>query len=248
MIVIPAVDLLGGRTVRLRRGRRDEATEYGDPVEAARRWAEAGAARLHVVDLDGAFRAPGAGPGPNADAIRRVVAAAKEAGAEVEVAGGLRTPETVAAALAAGAAYAIVGTLAIENPDAAAACLVAHPGRVYVAVDAAGGVALGRGWTGGPVAEPLDLASWAETHGARGVVFTSIERDGTLEGPNLGALQRVLDAVSCRVVASGGVASLADVEAIRRLADEAPHLEGLIVGRAIYEGRLDLADAIRAAA
>lgn len=243
MIVVPAVDLLGGRAVRLVRGRREEATDYGDPLEAARRWAAAGATRLHVVDLDGAFGEGAAAA--NAAAIRRISA---EAGVPVEVAGGLKSAAAVAAALDGGAAFAVVGTMAIERPDEAARAMAAHPGRVYVAVDAAGGRAVGRGWAGGAGAtrDPLDLARWAAAAGARGVVFTAVERDGTLEGVDLDAVRRMLDAVACPVIASGGVASLADVEALAAL--RAPNLEGVIVGKALYEGRLDLAAAVRTAA
>jgi len=235
---LPAIDLRGGHVVRLSEGDFDRETVYGtDPAAAARRFAAAGARWIHVVDLDGARD----GARRQTDAITAIVAAA---GGEVacEVAGGLRDEEAVAAVMDAGAARAVVGTAALRDPDFVVR-LVARFGadRIAIALDIRDGMAVGQGWVPGAMGIPAEAALvdlWER--GARTFVVTAIERDGLLGGPNLELLRRMVELQQGDVIASAGVSSLADIEAVRALG-----CSGAIVGRAIYEGRLDVAEAVR---
>jgi phosphoribosylformimino-5-aminoimidazole carboxamide ribotide isomerase len=236
--LLPAIDLRSGKVVRLAEGDFARETVYGvDPVEVALAFVAAGARWIHVVDLDGARD----GERRQTEVVARVVAAVGE-GIACEVAGGLRDEDAVAAALDAGAARAVIGTAALADP-AFVARLVARFGaeRVAIALDVREGVAVGRGWVRGapgvPVREALTALS---DSGARIFILTAIERDGLLTGPNLDLLGRMVALDRGAIIASAGVSSLADISAVRALG-----CSGAVVGRAIYEGRVDLAEAVR---
>ena len=236
MILYPAIDIRGGAAVRLLQGDYEQETTYdADPVDAATRWAGEGAEFLHVVDLDGAR----AGTPQNLDAVRRVAAAVD---CPIQVGGGLRRSDSVAAALDAGAERVVVGTAALRDPGFLDATLEAHGERVVVSVDARGGKVSLAGWT---ESSDIDAATAVAELGKRGVarfLCTAIEVDGTMEGPDLPGLERIATATSAEVIASGGVGELAHLRALAEIA--APNLEGAIVGRALYESRFTVAGAI----
>jgi phosphoribosylformimino-5-aminoimidazole carboxamide ribotide isomerase len=237
VIVIPAIDLRGGRCVRLREGRADAETVFGDdPVAMARRWVGLGATRLHVVDLDGAFD----GQPRQTALVAAIVAAARPA--EVEVGGGLRDLSAVASALATGARYAVLGTRAALDPAFLEAATGAHPGRIIVAVDARGDRVVVRGWTETAERTVHEVAQHAARAGAAAVLYTDVSRDGTEEGPNVDTTAALARAVSVPILASGGVAQLDD---LRRLA-AIPGVAGTVVGRALYTGAVDLPRALAA--
>jgi phosphoribosylformimino-5-aminoimidazole carboxamide ribotide isomerase len=231
--VIPAVDVLGGRCVRLFKGDYQTATTYSeDPVEAARSHAAAGAKRLHVVDLDAAR-----GGGDNRAVVERMVAGA---GVEVEVAGGVRTEADVAAWLESGAAAVVMGTTAILDPEAFAAIAARHPGKVLAALDLAGERPAVKGWAeAAAVRVEALLGAWNELPLA-GVILTCVDRDGTLQGPDLAALRLVTGVSRHPVVYGGGRGSLEDVRSVGRAG-----AAGVILGKALYEGRIDLAAALQ---
>lgn len=237
--VIPAIDLRGGRVVRLRHGDFDRQTTYEmDPVEAAEAFVAAGASWLHVVDLDAARDEASR----NDAAIRRIVDGVGER-IRIEVAGGLRQPERVAAAIKLGVARVVIGTAAIEDPSFVGR-LVTEYGRdrVVVALDVRDGMAVGHGWRdGGPGVEVTRALGRLADQGVDLFEVTSIERDGTLEGPNLPALRRLVALDRGSVVASGGIASVDDLLAVR-----AAGCVAAIVGRALYEGQISLREAITA--
>ncbi len=237
--LLPAIDLRGGRVVRLVRGRFDRETVYGDdPQAVARAFVGAGARWLHVVDLDGA-RDPRNRQG---DVVAGIVAAVGEA-ARVEVAGGLRDEEAVAAALRAGAARAVVGTAALADPGFAGRLIRTHgQDRIAVALDVRDGLAVGHGWQAGAAGTPvLDALARLADAGVTLFEVTAIDRDGTLGGPDLGLLGRLVAAGRGTIIASAGIASAADLVAVRDVG-----CGGAILGRALYEGRLSLAEALRA--
>jgi phosphoribosylformimino-5-aminoimidazole carboxamide ribotide isomerase len=239
--LLPAIDLRGGQVVRLSEGDFDRETVYGtDPAEVARGFVAAGARWIHVVDLDGARD----GSRRQTEAVSRIVAAAGK-GIACEVAGGLRDEEAVAAVLGAGAVRAIVGTAALWNPDFAAR-LIARFGaeRIAIALDVREGMAIGQGWVPGASGVPVgDALAALSDRGARTFIVTAIERDGLLAGPNLDLLGRMVELGRGEIIASAGVSSLADIAAVRSIG-----CVGAVVGRAIYEGRLDLAEAVGLAA
>ena len=236
--LLPAIDLRGGKVVRLSEGDFARETIYGtDPAQVARRFAAAGARWIHVVDLDGARD----GARRQTEVVARIVAAVGESVA-CEVAGGLRDEGAVGAVLDAGAARAVVGTAALRDP-AFVERLVARFGakRIAVSLDVRGGLAVGQGWVPGTPGVPVEEALTAlADRGARTFVVTAIERDGLLTGPNLDLLGRMVALNRGDIIASAGVSSLAEIAAVRTLG-----CAGAIVGRAIYEGRIDLADAVR---
>jgi phosphoribosylformimino-5-aminoimidazole carboxamide ribotide isomerase len=237
--LLPAIDLRGGQVVRLSEGDFGRETVYGnDPAEVARGFAATGARWIHVVDLDGARD----GARRQTGAVERIVAAAGERVA-CEVAGGLRDEEAVAAVLDAGAARAVVGTAALGDP-ALVARLIDRFGaeRIAVALDVRDGLAVGQGWVPGASGLPAEeaLATLSE-RGARTFIVTAIERDGLLGGPNLELLGRMVGLGRGEIVASAGMSSLEDIAAVRSIG-----CVGAVIGRAIYEGRLDLAEAVRA--
>jgi phosphoribosylformimino-5-aminoimidazole carboxamide ribotide isomerase len=235
MILLPAVDILEGKAVRLSRGEFDQKTVYdADPLDAARRWVAGGARSLHVVDLDGAR----SGAPVNLEQVRRITA---ELPVPVQVGGGLRTIQAVGDAVAAGAARVLLGTAAYTDIDFLDTAVAEFGDRVVVSVDAREGRLAGAGWT-----EQTDIPIEAVIRqlGARGVrrfVYSSIDRDGMLQGPDLAGARRVAEAVRGSYVYSGGVASLEDLRTLVELRQV--NLGGVIVGKALYEGKFSVADA-----
>lgn len=239
MIILPAIDLKDGRCVRLRQGRADEATVYGDdPVAMARHWLGLGARHLHVVDLDGAF----AGRPVHTDVIRRIVAAV---GIPVEVGGGLRTDDDVAELLGAGVSQAILGTRALADQVALARMVARWGERIAVGIDARDGFVQVKGWVETTRTRAIDLARQVEGLGVGTIIYTDTATDGMLAGPNTGAMDQMCRAVHCRVVASGGISAAEHVRQLVRLGH--PNLHGAIVGKALYEDQTTLPELLAAA-
>jgi phosphoribosylformimino-5-aminoimidazole carboxamide ribotide isomerase len=232
--VIPAIDLQGGRCVRLVQGDFDRATVYGDdPPGIARRWQAAGASRIHVVDLDGAKAG-----GPRQLGVVREIAAAVSV--PVQLGGGMRTLQDVEAALAAGVDRIVIGTRAIEDPGFVDRALARYGEKVGVGIDAKDGRVAVRGWVDVSDVDALDLARSMAGRGVKTIVYTDIARDGMLIGPNVEAMRRMAEAVpGVSVIASGGVGALGDILDLARTGTA-----GVIVGKAIYAGNVDLAEAI----
>lgn len=237
MVVLPAIDLRGGRCVRLLQGRAEAETVYSDdPAAMAAAFRQAGAAWVHVVDLDGAFK----GEPANAAAVRAIVGA----GMQVELGGGLRDAATVARVLAEGVSRAVIGTRAAEDPEFIARLVCAHGDRIAVGIDARDGKVAVKGWVETTALSALGLARQMEQAGVRTLIYTDIATDGMLTGPNLPALEAMLTAVKCDVIASGGVATLQHIEVLAALAKRHRNLSGVITGKAIYERTLDLGAAL----
>jgi phosphoribosylformimino-5-aminoimidazole carboxamide ribotide isomerase len=238
VILYPAIDIRGGRAVRLLQGDYDRETAYdADPVDAARRWAEEGAHFLHVVDLEGAK----AGEPRNLDNVRRIAAAVD---CPIQVGGGLRTAAAVAAVLDAGAERVVIGTAALRDPEFLDTVLSAHDERVVVSVDARDGKVSLSGWTETSDADVADAVADLTKRGAKRFLCTAIEVDGTMEGPATSELNRIAAATGAQVIASGGVGNLSHLEQLAH--ESAPNIEGAIVGRALYEHRFTVAEAIAA--
>jgi phosphoribosylformimino-5-aminoimidazole carboxamide ribotide isomerase len=236
MHIIPAIDLKGGKCVRLRQGKDDATTEYSaDPVGIAREWFAQGAHRLHLVNLDGAFgRASG-----HLDILRGITALVHP---PVQYGGGLRSVDAVEEAFEAGAAKVVLGTVALENPALLKEMMqVREPGRVIVAVDAVKGYVATRGWTSVSSVPAIDLVRRLLDDGVREVLYTDVARDGMLTGPDLSTLEQ-LASTGMNVIASGGVASVDDVQAL--LALNNPNISGVIIGKALYERRVSLPELI----
>lgn len=241
MILYPAIDILDGRAVRLLKGDYDRETRYfDDPADAAREWQAGGAPIIHVVDLDGAK----AGRPVNLDVIGRIAAAVE---CPIQVGGGIRDPAAAGSILDAGASRVVVGTAAMRDPDFLDALIAERDAsRVVVSIDARGGKVSLAGWTESSGVDVAEAATELTRRGVTRFLFTPIEVDGTLEGPNLPELARVAGATTASVIASGGVG---DLDHLRRLAAEAPsNVEGVIVGRALYEGKFTVPEAIAALA
>ncbi|MFB6136180.1 MAG: 1-(5-phosphoribosyl)-5-[(5-phosphoribosylamino)methylideneamino]imidazole-4-carboxamide isomerase [Halobacteriaceae archaeon] len=234
--VIPAVDVQGGEVVQLVAGERGTGKRYGDPVEAARRWVEAGAETLHLVDLDGAFE----GERENAPAVEAVVEAVDAA---IQVGGGIRTAADARSLLDLGVDRVILGTAAVEDPDIVAEVSETHPGSVMVGLDAKGGEVVVSGWTEGTGLDPAAAAGRYEDLGAGAVLFTDVDVEGRRAGVRTDEVARVVEAVDIPVVASGGVATVEDVVALREAGAAA-----VVVGTALYEGAFTLAEAQAAVA
>jgi phosphoribosylformimino-5-aminoimidazole carboxamide ribotide isomerase len=235
----PAIDLKGGQVVRLKRGEMDQATIYADdPAAQARRFIEAGFSWVHMVDLDGAF----AGKPANAAAVRAIIAAVP--GAKLQLGGGIRTMDTAEAWLAAGVSRIILGSAAVKDPDFARAACRAFPGRVALGIDARDGMVATEGWAETSDVSATDLARRFEDAGAAAVIYTDIARDGMLSGVNVAATAALARAVRLPVIASGGVAGVEDITALR---DAAVGIEGVILGRALYDGRIEPKLALAAA-
>jgi phosphoribosylformimino-5-aminoimidazole carboxamide ribotide isomerase len=240
LTLYPAIDLKAGQVVRLQRGEMAQATIYGsDPAAQAQAWAAAGFGWLHVVDLDGAF----AGKPANAEAVRAILAAIP--GLPVQLGGGIRSMATVEAWLEAGVRRVIIGSAALKDPDFTRAACRAFPGRVALGIDARGGMVATEGWAEVSSMPALDLARAFEDAGAAAIIYTDIDRDGMLGGVNVAATLALAQAVRVPVIASGGVAGLADIEALAKVAGQG--IEGVIIGRALYNGRIDPAAALAAA-
>ena len=239
LILLPAIDLQNGRCVRLRQGNPDDATVYSDdPVAMAKRWADAGATWLHVVDLDGAFR----GEPVHADLIRHMV---KAAGIPVEVGGGLRTDDDLQHLIDHGVARVIVGTRALADIRVLEGMVNRFGEQFAVGIDARDGMVQVRGWAETSAITALELADRADRAGVQTLIDTDTARDGMLGGVNVPAVEGMCRAVSCNVIASGGVSSVDDVRRLRSIG--CANLQGAIVGKALYEGTVDLGDMIRAA-
>ncbi len=240
MQLIPAIDLKDGKCVRLRQGRMvDETVFSDDPLAVADRWVEAGARRLHLVDLDGAL----AGFPVNADLIGRIAEA--HPGIEVQVGGGLRSFEVIQTYLDVGVNYVIIGTQAVRTPSFVDDACLEFPGRIMVGLDAREGRVATDGWESVSTLTASDLARRFEDAGVDSIVFTDIGRDGMMRGSNVEATAELARAIDIPVIASGGVTGLDDVRELCQVADSG--ISGAIVGRALYEGSIDLAEAQRLA-
>ncbi|HET9078633.1 MAG TPA: 1-(5-phosphoribosyl)-5-[(5-phosphoribosylamino)methylideneamino]imidazole-4-carboxamide isomerase [Acidimicrobiales bacterium] len=239
MDLYPAIDLRGGRCVRLVEGDFGRETVYGDdPVAVAETFAAAGARWIHVVDLDAART----GEAANRPAVARIAAAVAAAGVRVQTGGGVRSIDDAAQLIDAGVARVVIGTAAVENPDLVAEAAARWPGRVAVGLDHRGGEVRLRGWTEGAGVQVAELVPRAVAAGASAVIVTDISRDGRLAGPDVEGLVALVGVTAAPVIASGGVGSLDDVVALAAV----PGLVGIIAGRAIYEGRLDVGRALQA--
>ena len=239
MLIIPAIDLKDGRCVRLTQGRKlDMKTYEGDPVEMAKEFEMAGAQMLHVVDLDGAFRIQGS---PNRNIVRRIIAAVK---IPVEFGGGMSSKNDVREMIDAGANRVVVGSLAAESPETLRELAQAFGSQICVGIDARAGSVSIRGWEKQAQISALDLACRVAVDGVERIIYTDISRDGMLTGPNIEQTVAVARASGLRVTASGGVSSLEDIRRLQK-ADE-PLIDSVIIGKALYEGRFSLEDAIGA--
>ncbi len=240
MILYPAIDIRGGQAVRLLQGDYERETAYdADPVDAARRWAGEGAEYLHVVDLDGAK----AGAPRNLETVRQIAAAVE---CPIQVGGGLRDAASVDAVLAAGVERVVIGTAALGDPEFLDAVLAEHGDRIVVSVDARGGKVSLSGWT---EATGRDVAETVLELSERGVprfLCTEIDVDGTMKGPALDELKRIAATADAPVIASGGVGDLSDLQAIALAGETSSNLEGAIVGRALYERKFTVTEAIAA--
>jgi phosphoribosylformimino-5-aminoimidazole carboxamide ribotide isomerase len=238
VILYPAIDIRGGKAVRLLQGDYERETAYdSDPVDAAKRWADEGAEFLHVVDLDGAK----AGEPQNLESVRRIAAAVD---CPIQVGGGLRDPGSVGLMLDAGAERVVIGTAALRDPEFLTGMLEQYSYRVVVSVDARGGSVSLSGWTEATGRDVAETVAELSERGVERFLCTEIDVDGTMEGPAIGELSRIAAATEAQVIASGGVGDLADLEALARM--EAPNVEGAIVGRALYERRFTVAQGIAA--
>jgi phosphoribosylformimino-5-aminoimidazole carboxamide ribotide isomerase len=235
LILYPAIDIRGGRAVRLIQGDYEREQSYdADPAVAARRWSDAGARWLHVVDLDGAR----AGEPVNLAHVRRIVAAV---GVPVQLGGGLRDSKKVEEAFSSGAERVVLGTAAVRDPEMAGAIASAHGDRVVVSVDARSGRVAAEGWTESSELRTVDVVAALSEQGVRRFVYTPVEVDGLMEGPDLESLGEVAAATDGEVIYSGGVGSLDDLRALASLGVD--NLGGVIVGRALYEGRFSVGEA-----
>jgi phosphoribosylformimino-5-aminoimidazole carboxamide ribotide isomerase len=233
-LIYPAIDLRGGKVVRLRQGVAQAETVYSDdPIAIARRWEEEGARFLHVVDLDGAFD----GVPRNWDSVRAILAAVQ---IPVQLGGGLRTRAQIEDAMKMGITRVVVGTKACESPEFVANLVSDFGVHVAVGIDARDGFVAVKGWTQRTELPAIDFAQQIDRLGVHHVIFTDIATDGTLTGPNYLAIDAVCAAINCFVIASGGVAGIDDVRRLQRIAELRPNLTGVIIGKALYDGRIDL--------
>jgi phosphoribosylformimino-5-aminoimidazole carboxamide ribotide isomerase len=236
MLIIPAIDLLEGKAVRLSKGLREEATVYSDhPVELIAGFVSQGARRVHVVDLDGAF----AGSRQHSEIVARICA---ECSVPVEVGGGIRDAEALARCFADGASFAVLGTAAIKSPEFVQAACEQHPGQVIVAVDAKDGMVAVEGWVETSDVSAAELGLRAASWGAYALLYTDVSRDGTHIGPNVAATRELASACSIPVIASGGIGSLDHIRELR-----AAGIEMAVCGRALYDEHFTLAEAIEVA-
>ena len=240
MIIFPAIDLSRGKCVRLIQGRRNDETVYGDdPSRIAEKWQAAGAAWLHLVDLDGAFE----GGSKNVSAIKSILAAIK---IPAQLGGGIRTLDDIDRLLQLGLARVILGTVAVEKPSIVyEAVKLFGSGRIAVGIDARNGKVSVRGWTEDTAVTAKDLGKKMSTEGIKTFIYTDIARDGMLKGPNIPALKEFSEATGGGVIASGGIATLDDITAIAQLKNSG--VIGMITGKALYENKFSLEDAIQAA-
>lgn len=236
MLLIPAIDLKDGHCVRLRQGRMEDVTVFSeDPVAMAGRWVEAGAKRLHLVDLNGAF----AGKPVNAQVIRRIANAFPDL--PIQVGGGIRDADTVDAYLNAGVSFVIIGTKAVKEPHFVKTLCLEYAGHIIVGLDAKNGKVAMDGWSKLSRHDVIDMARVLEGDGVEAIVYTDIGRDGMMQGVNVEATAAVARAITIPVIASGGISHLDDLRALCKVQEEG--IMGAIIGRALYEGDIDLAAA-----
>ncbi|MEN8176161.1 MAG: 1-(5-phosphoribosyl)-5-[(5-phosphoribosylamino)methylideneamino]imidazole-4-carboxamide isomerase [Pseudomonadota bacterium] len=241
MELIPAIDLKDGKCVRLRQGRMEDDTVFSDdPVAMAARWVDEGASRLHLVDLNGAFE----GRPVNGEVIRAIAAAYPDL--MIQIGGGIRNEDTIAAYLDAGVRYCIIGTQALRDPEFVERASARFPGHVIVGIDARDGRVAVEGWAEVSDVLAVDLARRFENAGVSAIVYTDISRDGMMQGVNAEATAALADAIRIPVIASGGITDLEDIRRLLAVADRG--IEGAITGRAIYEGTLDFSEGQRLAA
>lgn len=237
MIIIPAIDLKGGKCVRLRQGQMDSSTVFNhQPALQARRWEELGASRIHVVDLDGSV----GGKPLNFKRVKEIVAAVS---VPIQLGGGIRDEATTRMYLDLGVSAVILGTIAAKDPDKVLELLALFPGKLAVGIDARSGVVAVEGWTESANMGASDLARHFDSAGAVSFIYTDIERDGMMRGPNIDATRDFARSVSTPVILSGGVSKRDDIEAALPL--ERDGVTGIIVGRALYENKIDLSDAVK---
>ncbi|MGO9015042.1 MAG: 1-(5-phosphoribosyl)-5-[(5-phosphoribosylamino)methylideneamino]imidazole-4-carboxamide isomerase [Dissulfurispiraceae bacterium] len=235
MFVIPAIDLKDGLCVRLLQGRKEDATVYSsDPVATAKKWESCGAKLLHVVDLDGAFT----GNQKNLESIRKIRAAVTM---DIEVGGGIRDMSRIDQLIALGINRVILGTVAIVKPVLVTQAARIYPGRVLVGIDAKHGLVAVKGWVEVTRAKPVELALAMQKHGAAGIIYTDISKDGMMAGPNIEATRKMVESLAIPVIASGGVSSIDDLKKLMAI----KNLWGAITGMALYTGSLDLEEAIK---
>lgn len=235
MILYPAIDLKDGQAVRLLRGDMDKATVFSDsPATQGRAFVEAGCAWLHLVDLNGAF----AGEPVNGAAVEAIL---ERCSVPAQLGGGIRTMETIDMWIERGISRVILGTVAVEDPDLVRAAAKKHPGKVAVGIDARNGLVATKGWAEETNVRVTDLAKSFEDAGVAAIIYTDINRDGAMQGPNIDATAELAHAVTIPVIASGGVSSIEDLIALR---DCGAALDGAISGRALYDGAIDLAQAL----
>ncbi|MFO1350744.1 MAG: 1-(5-phosphoribosyl)-5-[(5-phosphoribosylamino)methylideneamino]imidazole-4-carboxamide isomerase [Gammaproteobacteria bacterium] len=236
MLLIPAIDIKDGKCVRLRQGRMDDITIFSDdPVAVAQRWVEAGARRLHIVDLDGAS----AGKPVNIEVIRRIVVAFPDT--DVQVGGGIRSVANTETYLNIGARFVIIGTKAVREPHFVSDLCAEFPNRIIVGLDARDGKVAVDGWSKLSRHDVLDLAQHFERDGVEAIIYTDIGRDGMMQGMNIESTVRLAQTTSVPIIASGGISNLEDIHALCAVSDNG--IVGAIIGRALYEGSLDLAAA-----
>ncbi len=241
MIIYPAIDIKGGRCVRLSQGRADQETVYSEnPAEVAAQFKKAGAHWVHVVDLDGAFT----GESQNLSVVRAIASL----GMKVELGGGLRTRLAVERALGIGATRVVIGTRAAESETFVSEMVKLFGDKIAVGIDAKNGQVAVKGWVDTTTATALGMAQRMDQLGVRTLIYTDISTDGMLTGPNIPAQEAMLKTVKCNVIASGGISQQSDVGTIQALAKKYANLDGVIIGKAIYEKRVDLAQALKTAA
>ncbi|OOZ42851.1 1-(5-phosphoribosyl)-5-[(5-phosphoribosylamino)methylideneamino]imidazole-4-carboxamide isomerase [Solemya elarraichensis gill symbiont] len=240
MLMIPAIDLKDGKCVRLRQGRMEDDTVFSDnPVDMAARWVNEGARRLHLVDLNGAFE----GKPVNGDVVRAI--ADRWPDLPLQVGGGIRDAETIAAYIDAGVDFCIIGTKAVREPEFVDEVCKQFPGHIIVGIDAKDGMVAVEGWAEVSDVSAIDLAKRFESAGVSAIVYTDISRDGMMQGVNHEATAALAEAISIPVIASGGITDITDISRLMQVEDSG--ITGAITGRAIYEGTLDLAEAQRLA-
>ena len=236
MLLIPAIDLKDGKCVRLRQGRMEDETVFADdPLDMAQRWVDAGAQRLHLVDLNGAF----AGQPVNTQVIRRIADAFPDV--PIQVGGGIRDEDTVQLYLDAGVQYVIIGTKAVSAPHFINDLCLEFPGHIIVGLDARDGKVAIDGWSKLSHHDVIDMARHFERDGVEAIIYTDISRDGMMQGVNVEATVKLASEITTPVIASGGISTLDDIKALRVVKEEG--IMGAIIGRALYEGSIDLAEA-----
>ncbi|MFC1588705.1 1-(5-phosphoribosyl)-5-[(5-phosphoribosylamino)methylideneamino]imidazole-4-carboxamide isomerase [Pseudomonadota bacterium] len=235
MLLIPAIDLKDGQCVRLRQGIMEDSTIFSDdPVAMAGRWVEAGTKRLHIVDLDGAF----AGKPKNAGVIHDIASAYPDI--DIQIGGGIRDDDTIAAYLDAGVRYVIIGTQAVKDPHFVSEVCAEFPTHIIVGLDAKDGKVAVDGWSKLSKHDVIDMAQRFENDGVSAIVYTDISRDGMMQGVNVEATVKLAQAVNIPIIASGGITNMDDIKALSAVEDEG--IMGAITGRAIYDGSIDLAE------